>query len=98
MFQTADMAKPRVVTVLQIWMLEQGLTDISLADKVSEKVQPHGHKPVTGRQVGRWRKGLVQPRPYYIAALTELSGGRVDGNSFVEALNKEPPDASESRS
>lgn len=82
------MAKPRVVTDLEIWRIERGLTDGQLADLITEKCP---EKPITERQVGRWRKGLVVPRyPAHLAALAELSGGRVTADSFIRAKMKEP--------
>lgn len=89
------MAKPRTVTDMQIWMLESGRTDVSLAAELTAKLQgssytaPHS-RDITARTVGRWRKGLMLPRyPQHLAVLTELSGGRVTANSFVEARVKE---------
>jgi hypothetical protein len=79
---------------LQIWMLETGRTDNSLAAELGAKVQVEGHKEITARQVGRWRKGLALSRyPRFVALLTELSRGRVTANSFVEARMKEVPGA-----
>jgi hypothetical protein len=85
------MARPRVVTDLQIWMLETGRTDNSLAAELGAKLQEEGHKEITARRVGRWRKGLALPRYRFLALLTELSGGRVTANGFVEARMKEVP-------
>ena len=86
------MARPRVVTELQIWMLETGRTDNSVAAELSAKVQKEGHKEITARQVGRWRKGLALPRyPRFVALLTEISKGRVTAKGLVEARIKEVP-------
>ena len=87
------MAKPRVVTALQIWMLETGRTDTSLAKEISAL---HPDKPITDRQVARWRKGSFTPRAFYMGVLKQITGGRVDANSFFAAKNKEPPDGSRS--
>jgi hypothetical protein len=87
------MAKPRTVTDMQIWMLETGRTDVSLAAELTAKLRgPSYSREIAARTVARWRKGLMLPRyPRHLAALTELSGGRVTANSFVEASVKEPP-------
>lgn len=84
------MARPHNVTALLRWMVETGRNDTKLAKEIS-LLMPD--KTVTARQVARWRKGLFVPRPYYVALLTELSGGRVTADSFVEAKMKDPPDA-----
>jgi hypothetical protein len=88
-------AKPRVVTDLQVWMIETGRTDGDLARELTVKVPMVGTKKknITERQIGKWRKGLSMPRyPEHIAALTDISNGRVTAQSFVEARIKEPPD------
>jgi hypothetical protein len=88
------MAKPRTVTDMQIWMLETGRTDVSLAAELTAKLQGPGYssREINARTIARWRKGLMLPRyPQHLALLTELSGGRVTANSFVEASVKEPP-------
>jgi hypothetical protein len=91
------MAKPRVVTDMQIWMLETGRTDVSLAAEISAKLQDPNCsalriREITARTVARWRKGLMLPRyPQLLALLTDISRGRVTANSFVEARVKEPP-------
>lgn len=90
------MAKPRVVTDLQVWMIETGRTDGDLARELNIRVPVVGTKKtdITERQIGRWRKGLALPRyAEYLAALTEISKGRVTANSFVEAKMKEMPGA-----
>jgi hypothetical protein len=43
-------------------------------------------RTVNARQVARWRKGEAQPRPWASKALAEISDGKVDANSFVEAM------------
>jgi excisionase family DNA binding protein len=91
------MAKPRTVTDMQIWMLETGRTDVSLAAELTAKLQGPGYsmlrsREIAARTVARWRKGLMLPRyPLHLAVLTELSGGRVTANSFVEASVKASP-------
>jgi hypothetical protein len=88
------MAKPRVVTDLQVWMLETGRTDRSLAAEMTARLSLEAHKTINERQVARWRKGLALPRyPQFMALLTELSRGRVTADSFVEARMKEVPGA-----
>ena len=93
------MAKPRVVTDMQVWMLETGRTDVSLAHELTEKLQDPNYgalriREIGARTVARWRKGLMLPRyPQHLMLLTEISGGRVTANSFVEARVKEPPAA-----
>jgi hypothetical protein len=88
------MAKPRVVTDLQVWMVETGRTDISLAAELSAILRQQGHKEINERQLGRWRKGLALPRyPRFMALLTELSRGRVTADSFVESRMKDDPAA-----
>jgi hypothetical protein len=94
------MAKPRTVTDMQIWMLETGRTDVSLAAEITAKLQSADYgklrsKEIGARTIARWRKGLMLPRyPQHLAILAELSGGRVTANSFVEASIKEPPTGS----
>jgi hypothetical protein len=91
------MAKPRTVTDMQIWMLETGRTDVSLAAELTAKLQGLDYstlrrREIFARTVARWRKGLMLPRyPQHLAVLIELSGGRVTANSFVEATVNEPP-------
>jgi hypothetical protein len=93
------MAKPRVVTDMQIWMLETGRTDVSLAAELTAKLRDPAYaalrnREVNERTVARWRKGLALPRyPQQFALLTQLSGGRVTANSFVEAMTNKSPDA-----
>jgi hypothetical protein len=83
------MAKPRVVTDLRVWMIETGRTDGDVAREISAKVPD---KPITDRQVGRWRKGLAVPRyPEHLAELEKLSNRRVTASSFVQARLTEPP-------
>lgn len=77
--------KPRRVTALQHWMLETGRTDIALSHEINGLRGELG-RTVNARQVARWRKGLAQPRPWASKALAEISGGKVDANSFVEAM------------
>jgi hypothetical protein len=74
------MAKPQVVTELQVWMLETGRTDVSLAREMSALLG----RDIMERTVGRWRKGLQLPRyPELVALLTKLSGGRVTADCFI---------------
>jgi hypothetical protein len=88
------MARPRVVTAMQVWMLETGRTDRSLAGELSARLAAKGNKAINERQVARWRKGLALPRyPVFVALLTELSQGRVTADSFVEASMKKVPGA-----
>jgi hypothetical protein len=90
-------AKRALGNDLQIWMLETGRTDVSLAAELSAKLQDPSYGTLSNRQinertVGRWRSGLMVPRhPQHIALLTELSGGRVTANSFIEARDREFP-------
>ncbi len=85
------MAKPQVVTVMQIWMLEQGFKDPDVAERLTEQMG----KPISSRQVFRWRKGLSYPRPAHAMALEQLSGGRVTANTFAEAALKKPGEPSD---
>lgn len=80
------MAKPRLVTELQVWMLETGRTDVSLAKEMSALLG----RNIDERTVGRWRKGLQLPRyPELVALLTKLSGGRVTADCFInDRLNE----------
>jgi len=86
------MAKPRVVTDMQIWMLETGRTDVSLAAELTARFRNPAYagmriKEVNERTVARWRKGLQLPRyPQQFALLTELSAGRVTADSFIKAM------------
>lgn len=90
------MAKPQTVTDMQIWMLETGRTDVGLAAELTAKLHGPGYSALRSREIGartvaRWRKGLMLPRyPQHLAVLTELSGGRVTANSFVEASVRNP--------
>jgi hypothetical protein len=77
--------KPRRVTALQTWMLETGRTDRALANEINMMAGDTG-RVINARQVARWRKGEQQPRPWATKLLTDMSGGKVDGNSFVEAM------------
>lgn len=76
--------KPRRVTALQHWMLETGRTDIALSHEINSLRGVN--KTVNARQIARWRKGLAQPRPWASKLLSDLSDGKVDANSFVEAM------------
>lgn len=92
------MARPQVVTDMQIWMLHTGLTDITVAEKVNAwlvgKLIAGQQRSVNERHIGRWRKGLAMPRyPQFFEALEAISGGRVTANSFVHG-RMEPPDGS----
>jgi hypothetical protein len=74
------MAKPQIVTELQVWMLQTGRTDVSLASEMNAKLD----RNVSERAVGRWRKGLTLPRyPELVALLTKLSEGRVTADCFI---------------
>jgi hypothetical protein len=85
------MPHPRPVTDMQVWMIETGRTDTSLAAELTAKVKEPPYKAmripaVSGRTVARWRKGLVLPRyPQHVAILSILSGNRVTANCFVQA-------------
>jgi hypothetical protein len=87
----AEMAHPRALTALQVWMIETGRTDSGLAAELADKLQNDPRyrtrkMKITDRSVGRWRKGLFAPRlPEHLAILSELSGGRVTAQSFAEA-------------
>jgi len=93
------MAKPRVVTDLQIWMLATGRTDVSLAAELTAKLRDPAYdamrnREINQRTVARWRKGLQLPRTaQHFALLTQLSGGRVTADSFVKAMTNNSPDA-----
>lgn len=76
--------KPQAVTALQVWMLETGRTDIALSSEIN--LLRGANKSVNARQIARWRKGLAQPRPWALKTLQSLSDGKVDANSFVEAM------------
>jgi hypothetical protein len=90
-------AKRALGNDLQVWMLETGRTDVSLATELSAKLQGPSYGTLSNRQinvrtVGRWRLGLMVPRhPQHIALLTELSEGRVTANSFIKARDRESP-------
>lgn len=71
-------------TALAHWMLDTGRTDRALANEINALVK--GDKRVSARQVGRWRRGEQQPRPWVLKELAGLSAGLVDANSFVEAM------------
>jgi hypothetical protein len=86
------MAKPRAITDMQVWMIETGRTDSSLAVELADKLRNDPRyrfarkMKVTDRTVGRWRKGLFAPRlPEHLAILSELSGGRITAQTFAEA-------------
>jgi hypothetical protein len=82
------MAKPRIVTELQLWMLETGRTDVSLASEMNARLPKH--RNITERAVGRWRKGLTLPRyPELVVLLTKLSEGRVTADCFISARMNE---------
>lgn len=85
------MARPKVVTDMQIWMLRTGRKDIDLANEIN--VLLDGQREVNARHVARWRKGLALPRyPELYKALQTLSEGKVTANSFVNpTLEEEPP-------
>ena len=91
------MARPRIVTDLQVWMIETGRSDSSLAAELTARLRDlpsknmrNTGKTVTDRTVARWRKGLFVPRyPQHLAILADLSGGRVTANSFAEARLRE---------
>jgi len=85
------MAKPQVVTEMQIWMLEQGLRDPDVAEKLTQQMG----KSISARQVFRWRKGLSYPRPAHAMALETLSSGRVTARTFAEAALKKPGEPSD---
>lgn len=80
------MARPQVVTVMQVWMLENGFKDPDVAKLLTEQEKT----PVSSRQVFRWRKGLSYPRPKHAMALERLSGGRVTAGTFAAAALKKP--------
>jgi hypothetical protein len=77
--------KPRRVTALQLWMIENGRTDTALAAEINERLPEAKIHP---RTVGRWRKGLSAPRPAALRALMDMSGGKVDANSFVKPADE----------
>jgi hypothetical protein len=73
----------RVVTDLQIWMLETRRRDIDLAKEINELIGDV--KATNARTVGRWRKGESWPRQFSLLhALEKLSEGKIDANSFVQ--------------
>jgi hypothetical protein len=77
------MVRPRVVTDLQVWMIETGRNDVSLPAELTAKVD-EPNQEISERTVARWRKGLTSPRsPQFVALLSELSGGRVTANNFT---------------
>ncbi len=84
------MPRPRPITDMQVWMIETGRTDSSLAAELSARVKRPPYKDlripaVLNRTVARWRKGLVAPRyPQHVAILAELSGNRVTANHFAQ--------------
>lgn len=80
------MAKPVVVTEMQLWMLESGLRDPDVAERLTVQMG----KSISARQVFRWRKGLSYPRPGHVKALEKLSNGRVNANTFADAATKTP--------
>jgi hypothetical protein len=90
-------AKRAIGNDLQIWMLETGRTNVSLAAELTAKLQGPAYsslrvREITDRTVFRWRKGLMLPRyPQYLAVLTELSAGRVTADSFTESHLRKPP-------
>jgi hypothetical protein len=91
------MAKPRAITDMQVWMIETGRTDSSLAAELADKLQNDPRyrfarkMKITDRSVGRWRKGLFAPRlPEHLAILSELSGGRITAQTFAEAPQMGP--------
>lgn len=87
------MARPKVVTDLQIWMLRTDRTDIKLANEINELLV--GKRTINERHVARWRKGLALPRyPEIYKALQALSEGKVTADSFVNPTLEEPPDGS----
>lgn len=81
-----SLKQPHHVTALAIWMMAKGRTDIDVARDVSALL-PEG-KSVTARQVARWRKGWSIPRLAALRALHQLSGGKVDANSFLGAQDQ----------
>jgi len=74
----------RPATALAHWMLDTGRTDIALSYEINSL--RGDNKPINARQIGRWRKGKAQPRPWALKILADISGGKVDANSFVEAM------------
>jgi hypothetical protein len=49
------MGRPRVVTDLQVWMIETGRNDVSLAVELTAKVN-EPNQEISERTVARWRK------------------------------------------
>lgn len=84
------MAKPEVVTDLQIWMLMAKKRDTDLAKDINELLGDRLERPINERHVARWRKGLMLPRHTEIyEALEQLSAGKVTANSFVKPRLKD---------
>lgn len=82
------MARPQVVTDMQIWMLQTGRNDVRLAQEMNEKLA--GVRAINERHIARWRKGLALPRYRELyAALEDISGGRVTLASFVHVKGPE---------
>jgi hypothetical protein len=80
------MARPRFVTELQVWMIETGRDDTSLAAELSDKLK----EDINARTVARWRKGYSSPRDTrHVLSLSELSGGRVTVDSLARANSPE---------
>lgn len=76
------MAKPKVVTDMQVWMLKTDRTDVKLAKEINELLA--GKRVVNERHVARWRRGLALPRYQELyKALETLSEGKVTANSFI---------------
>jgi hypothetical protein len=76
------MAKPKVVTDLQIWMLQTDRSDVKLAGEINKLLA--GTREINERHVSRWRKGLALPRyPEIYKALETITGGEITANSFM---------------
>lgn len=71
---------------LEDWMRENGWTDRQLADALGLKER---------LTVLYWRRGDSIPRPKTLAAIIEITGGRVQPSDFYAAYQPHPSKAEE---
>src|SRR5579863_1856972 len=88
--EAIDMAKPQIVTDLQLWMIVSKKRDTDIAKEINEFLGDRLERPINERHVARWRKGLQLPRHTEIfEALDHLSNGKVTANSFYKPKLKD---------
>lgn len=77
--------KPRPITALQRWMIENRCSDAALAEGLNAILEREGKKLVSARSVAKWRTGEdgTVPRPATQLAIIEFTNGAVTSGDLI---------------